>query len=73
MLADRQFLAVQMLKMSTASGHSPPGPPPGPISRPLDPTPDKMCQCMCMFDKIIPIFNNIGIKMADFHALCTHF
>ena len=68
MLADRQFLAVQMLEMSGPIRARP-------VTRLLDPTSDKMWQCMCLLDKIIPIFTNINInmKMSDCHALCAHF
>ena len=56
MLADRQFLAVHIFKMSTA----------GPISRPLDPMPDKMCQNACACLTKLSLFLT-SIKMADFH------
>ena len=39
--------------------------PPRPVTRLLDPTPDKMWQCMRMLDKIILIFTNININIKN--------
>ena len=73
MLADRQFSAVQMLEMSTASGGFVPWTPTGAHKQAPGPHAWQNVPMHVHVGTNYPYFNNISIKMADFHALCVHF